>query len=827
MTKMTFTFNLLLVLLGLCSMWQRTDGQALGKPVIWGPSEGIVRTVEEFFCKVDEIPEDVSIVYQLFKEGDVRRLIGEYTSLSGEPGKFPVYVRSTFDGRYICKASGHNNAEVIPSYSDPLRFRVIEKIEGAHITLDPPSEEFWEEESVTLQCSVTRGTYVSYDWLLDKVAVQHHYNRSQNQLTIQSLSTSDSGRYSCVASNQFNGTLFSSSTSDGKNVNVKDGQTLGKPVIWGPSEGIVRTVVELFCKVDENPEDVSILYQLFKEGDVRRPPVEYTSLSGEPGKFSIYVRSDHDERYICKASGHNNTEVIPSQSDPLRFRVIEKIEGAHITLDPPSEEFWEEESVTLQCSVTKGTYVSYDWLLNNVPVRQHYNRSQNQLTIQSLSTSDSGRYSCVASNQFNGTLFSNSTSDGKNVNVKEKIEGAHITLDPPSEEFWEEESVTLQCSVTKGTYVSYDWLLNNVPVRQHYNRSQNQLTIQSLSTSDSGRYSCVASNQFNGTLFSNSTSDGKNVNVKEHVSEPKISFEVVKDGEGIFSAIVKCQSEKGTSPITFTLLRNNDSIAEEQDKDLQAKIVVPIQLDRNMGLVQCQASDRTRTVSSKPVNITVESVGGAVTMKVNRTVVNISEVWAVWLRCSVQRGTFPEYSWFLNNTRLEKQDLFLHQTNNAVFQVILVPETAGLYHCEAANAFDNTTRVLSQKWLINKEVMNRLPLSVTILVFTSFFLLIVAVTACCLYGVVLRKKKARIYRVVKEEFTEMSSIDDGLLSEDEDDELSVAVYEEDMDVVEASRIEDSDEGEDEESSIPDEESDEEKNLLDEETLEGAGTQETE
>ncbi|XP_036442396.1 contactin-4 isoform X3 [Colossoma macropomum] len=726
MTKMTFTFNLLLVLLGLCSMWQRTDGQALGKPVIWGPSEGIVRTVEEFFCKVDEIPEDVSIVYQLFKEGDVRRLIGEYTSLSGEPGKFPVYVRSTFDGRYICKASGHNNAEVIPSYSDPLRFRVIEKIEGAHITLDPPSEEFWEEESVTLQCSVTRGTYVSYDWLLDKVAVQHHYNRSQNQLTIQSLSTSDSGRYSCVASNQFNGTLFSSSTSDGKNVNVK-----------------------------------------------------------------------------------------------------EKIEGAHITLDPPSEEFWEEESVTLQCSVTKGTYVSYDWLLNNVPVRQHYNRSQNQLTIQSLSTSDSGRYSCVASNQFNGTLFSNSTSDGKNVNVKEKIEGAHITLDPPSEEFWEEESVTLQCSVTKGTYVSYDWLLNNVPVRQHYNRSQNQLTIQSLSTSDSGRYSCVASNQFNGTLFSNSTSDGKNVNVKEHVSEPKISFEVVKDGEGIFSAIVKCQSEKGTSPITFTLLRNNDSIAEEQDKDLQAKIVVPIQLDRNMGLVQCQASDRTRTVSSKPVNITVESVGGAVTMKVNRTVVNISEVWAVWLRCSVQRGTFPEYSWFLNNTRLEKQDLFLHQTNNAVFQVILVPETAGLYHCEAANAFDNTTRVLSQKWLINKEVMNRLPLSVTILVFTSFFLLIVAVTACCLYGVVLRKKKARIYRVVKEEFTEMSSIDDGLLSEDEDDELSVAVYEEDMDVVEASRIEDSDEGEDEESSIPDEESDEEKNLLDEETLEGAGTQETE
>ena len=98
-----------------------------------------------------------------------------------------------------------------------------------------------------------------------------------------------------------------------------------------------------------------------------------------------------------------------------------------------------------------------------------------------------------------------------------------------------------------------------------------------------------------------------------------------------------------------------------------------------------------------------ESVGGAVTMKVNKTVATDFEVWAVWLQCSVERGTFPEYSWYLNNTRLEEPDLFLHQTNNEVYQVILVPETAGLYHCEAANAFDSTTRVLSQKWLINKE----------------------------------------------------------------------------------------------------------------------------
>lgn len=98
--------------------------------------------------------------------------------------------------------------------------------------------------------------------------------------------------------------------------------------------------------------------------------------------------------------------------------VSEKIVGAHIKSDGRTDDLWEGDSVTLHCEVTSGTYVSYEWFLNNAPVQLSDNTSQKSLTIQNLSDRDSGEYACVASNVFNGTDFSKSTFDGLHINVK-------------------------------------------------------------------------------------------------------------------------------------------------------------------------------------------------------------------------------------------------------------------------------------------------------------------------------------------------------------------------------------------------------------------------
>lgn len=88
-----------------------------------------------------------------------------------------------------------------------------------------------------------------------------------------------------------------------------------------------------------------------------------------------------------------------------------------------------------------------------------------------------------------------------------------------------------------------------------------------------------------------------------------------------------------------------------------------------------------------------ESVGGVVSMSME-TVAQNFVISGVILQCSVERGSFPQYYWFINNTRLENQGSF--------FPFNLNPDTKGFYHCEAADAF-NGTRLSSQKQMISKE----------------------------------------------------------------------------------------------------------------------------
>ncbi|XP_077100071.1 Fc receptor-like protein 5 isoform X1 [Siphateles boraxobius] len=415
-----------------------------------------------------------------------------------------------------------------------------------------------------------------------------------------------------------------------------------------------------------------------------------------------------------------------------------------------------------------------------------------------IKTQHDGRLVCKAS-EHNNTDIQSPLSQGLDLKVIVPVKDVRIVSHPASNNVWEGQTLTLQCKKSKGTYVSYEWLRKEIPVETPYNRTDDTLIIHRLSVQNTGDYMCVASNRFNDTMTFDSRSDVISVKVKEYVSKPEISLEVEKLEDAGVRAVVTCRSSKGSPINTFRLLNDTDVIEEKTTNRTSAIFHVPVELDRITGRVRCNASNEGNWVLSEPVNLTVESVGGAVMVRPVTHTGRDFQVVGLVLLCKVERGTFPHYRWFLNGSRLQGRGAFyaLAWSDDSVLSLSVGPDSAGLYHCEASDRFDNRTSIRSAQMLINEEVVNSVSPVAVLVVLSCFALLNVAVMSCCVYGVVLRRRYSGKYLPIEHRRKmEISVKHEG---EEEDDnypfeEMSEG-YEED--VVLADRMSDSAEEEDE------------------------------
>ncbi|XP_056590475.1 cell adhesion molecule DSCAML1 isoform X2 [Triplophysa dalaica] len=402
-----------------------------------------------------------------------------------------------------------------------------------------------------------------------------------------------------------------------------------------------------------------------------------------------------------------------------------------------------------------------------------------------------GRLICEASGN-NNTEIEHTFSDSLDLQVISPVEGATIVSHLSSNDLWVGRTLTLRCDITRGTHVSYDWLKDGSPL--HSSLRTSRLTIPSLSLHHTGDYQCVASNRLNDTTVYNSSSDVISVQVKEHISKPEISLDVVKSAAGDLTAIVRCRCDTGTPLNTFSLLNDTDIIAVETTDRLQALFNVSIQLNRDMGWVRCNASNHGNWMLSNAKSLSVESVGGAVTVTLFKHVAVDFQVFGVVMRCQVERGTFPQYHWYLNNSRLEGRGSFyaVGGTHNSSLSLSVGPHSSGFYHCHASDTFDNANTVRSLKIPINRDALNRVSTSVLVVVFSCLILLVVSVTSCCVSGAVLRRRYSRKYLAGETDVTSTHEDED-----DEQDFLLLSGYEED--VIHAERTSDLHSEEDESS----------------------------
>lgn len=155
---------------------------------------------------------------------------------------------------------------------------------------------------------------------------------------------------------------------------------------------------------------------------------------------------------------------------------------------------------------------------------------------------------------------------------------------------------------------------------------------------DSGSYRCVASNSFNQTDFFTVNSTEVVITVKgllssvvnelsgfysfdavffeenntffhlvpsDLVSEPDISFSVLKEDIHNYFAVVSCRSTRGTPPVTFSLYNSTEFIASVMTEERFATFKVPLVLGQDLGFLQCQARNGDWVVYGEKIPLEV------------------------------------------------------------------------------------------------------------------------------------------------------------------------------------------------------------------------------
>ncbi|XP_054636451.1 Fc receptor-like protein 5 isoform X2 [Dunckerocampus dactyliophorus] len=362
-----------------------------------------------------------------------------------------------------------------------------------------------------------------------------------------------------------------------------------------------------------------------------------------------------------------------------------------------------------------------------------------------ITTLHEGNLECVARAQNNPHLEP-TVSFPHYLKVIEPVAGAKVITQSGQDEVFEGSTLKLRCKLTAGNHVSYKWLENGQPVSQSPRHCvvDDLLFINRTSSADSGSYMCMATNHYKTTRVFTSNSSEVVITVKDVVSNPEISFSVLKKDPHNYFAVVTCQSTRGTPPVTFSLYNRTELAFSMTVDERKATFKIPLVLERHLGWLQCQACNGDQVAYSSQLPLQVVSVAGPVMMKYDYDIGDNYVVIGLRFYCKATKGSHPRYKWFLNQTLLQDRGSFYYTVHQPPEQSILLlsvgRSSAGTYHCEVSDIFDNSTAISSNKQYFDKDVLNRFPVSVVAVVFGCFTFLILLVAACCWTGVLYRRR---------------------------------------------------------------------------------------
>ncbi|XP_047561044.1 hemicentin-1 isoform X2 [Lutra lutra] len=587
-------------------------------------------------------------------------------------------------GRYSCIAT-NEAGEMIKHYEVKVYIPpIINKGDLLGPGLSPKEVKIKVNNTLTLECEAYAIPSASLSWYKDGQPLKSddHVNiaASGHTLQIKEAQISDTGRYTCVASN------IAGEDELDFDVNIQVPPSfqklweIGNMLDTGRSgeakDVIINNPISLYCETNAAPPPTLTWY---KDG---RPLTSNDRVLILPGGRVLQIpraKVEDAGRYMCVAVNEAGEDSL--QYD-VRVLLPPVIKGANSDL-PEEVTVLVNKSTLMECLSSGNPVPRSSWQKDGQPLQEdgHHKFLSNGRILQILNTqiTDIGRYVCVAEN----TAGSAKKYFNLNVHVPPSVIGPN----PENLTVVVNNFISLTCEVSGFPPPDLSWLKNEQPIKVNTNAlivpGGRTLQIIRAKVSDGGEYTCIAINQAGESKKKVLLTVYVPPSIKDHGSE---SLSVVTVREGT-SVSLECESNAVPPPV-ITWYKNGQMITESTHLEILADgQMLHIQKAEvsDTGQYVCRAINVAgRDDKNFHLNVYVSpSIEGPENERVVETVSN-----PVTLTCDATGIPPPTIAWLKNHKPIENSDsLEVHiLSGGSKLQIARSQHSdSGNYTCIASN----------------------------------------------------------------------------------------------------------------------------------------------
>ncbi|XP_077934173.1 hemicentin-1 [Halichoerus grypus] len=469
-------------------------------------------------------------------------------------------------GRYSCIAT-NEAGEMIKHYEVKVYIPpIINKGDLLGPGLSPKEVKIKVNNTLTLECEAYAIPSASLSWYKDGQPLKSDDHviiaASGHTLQIKEAQISDTGRYTCVASN------IAGEDELDFDVNIQVPPSfqklweMGNMLDTGRSgeakDVIINNPISLYCETNAAPPPTLTWY---KDGHPLTSSDRVLILPG--GRVLQIPRAKVEDagRYTCVAVNEAGEDAL--QYD-LRVLLPPVIKGANSDL-PEEVTVLVNKSTLMECLSSGSPAPRNSWQKDGQPLLEdgHHKFLSNGRILQILNTqiTDIGRYVCIAEN----TAGSAKKYFNLNVHVPPSVIGPN----PENLTVVVNNFISLTCEVSGFPPPDLSWLKNEQPIKLNTNAfivpGGRTLQIIRTKVSDGGEYTCIAINQAGESKKKVFLTVYVPPSIKDHGSE---SLSVVNVREGT-SVSLECESNAVPPPV-ITWYKNGQMITESTHLEILA-----------------------------------------------------------------------------------------------------------------------------------------------------------------------------------------------------------------------------------------------------------------